>query len=189
MTALVMFAVFCFCAVALEADGNQSPQTNLLYNPYLQSLYPMGFDRDDLDPYIVSLDSSNDPQTLASGAIGSHPPPWVNHFYQSIPKDLKADNVTADGAPPVFAIHGDSMGALGFQMCDIEHYLDHENHTLPPCPPRAGWATKVAEAYKDRLWLVNQMIRSTSNARRVTVSQAFVGWVQSTLQVHGMFFC
>jgi hypothetical protein len=94
--------------------------------------------------------------------------------YQSIPENITTTNITAPASPPVFAVFGDAMAALGFQMCDIEHYLDHDNHTLPPCPPLAGWASKVAQAYGNKVWLVNHMIRSARNAQRHVVSRSSI---------------
>lgn len=105
--------------------------------------------------------------------LGSVAGPIVGSpFSQSVPVNLTVANITAPDALPTFAVIGDFMGATGFHYCDIEHYGD-VNHTLPPCPPRAGWALKLAAAYNDNIFLVNGMIRSTHNAERVSVPLLF----------------
>lgn len=119
----------------------------------------------------ISADAYGAHQT--STAAAAHPHPWSNTFYGSVPANLTAANLTAAPTPPVFAVIGDAMGALGFQLCDIEHYMEHSEgkHTLPECLSRAGWASKVAGAYGDKIWLFHQMIRATNNAQHVVVSE------------------
>lgn len=141
---LALAAAVCFCSLTFAWQLDEVT---------IQSKQLARFDEDDLLQY--------------SHVLGGT---WPK-FYQSIPENLTIANMTAADAQPVFAVMGDAMGALGFQMCDIEHYLDHDNHTLPPCPPHAGWASKVVQAYGDKLWMVNHMIRSSSNAERHVVSQ------------------
>lgn len=168
---LLLVVLVAAVAVAASPDGSPSNTFDLTgrimsaadvpSDPFLAALYPAELEVVDMTAFQWTPSKP--------GVLSQHRGPYSRKFYQSLPDGLMADNLTAPGAPPVFAVIGDAMGALGFQMCDIEHYMDHANHTLPPCPPRAGWASKVAAAYDDRVWLVNHMIRSTNNAAKVSI--------------------
>lgn len=169
MRLVCVFAALLACSAATAAFDSihdvclQRPSSHANKVSLLMELCPAELETIPANAY----GSRSKPSVLAA-----HPWPWSNTFYQSIPANLTAFNLSTAQTPPVFAVLGDAMGALGFQMCDIEHYLDHENHTLAPCQDRAGWASKVAGAYDDKLWLFHHMIRSTDNAKRVVVSEA-----------------
>lgn len=188
MSLLWLIAALLVCSqLAVSAAADNIP--DICLNPrveeakhtsLLRELCPAELEYIPTDAY----GALNKPSVLAF-----HPAPWSNTFYQSIPANLTASNLTSAQTPPVFAIIGDAMGALGFQMCDIEHYLDHDSHTLPPCPDRAGWAMKVAGAYADKLWLFHHMIRSTENARRVVVSWGQILHLCAWLSVYGPCSC
>lgn len=127
-------------AVSVNVNGVLLSQEDIPDDPILATLFPA--ELEEIDPL--------EQQALIQ----------ANLFQESVPERITVDQANAPGAR-VFSVIGDTMGVIGFHMCDIEHYI---NHSLPACAPRAGWALKVAEAYGDKLYLTHNFVRSANNA-------------------------